>query len=145
MERSVAVAPIFSDPLIALVFAIFNIATIALIAVGLRRVNFTEVVAEKGPSVGRERVARTESHGVSVTTEPVPEPASYSRVAGLIGSIVMATFFWGVANAVLVKMIQSPGEVAKMLEGISTFLFAGAAMFLPYAANQIRELFAPRG
>lgn len=132
-----------SNLLIPLVLLIFNAATIVLLAVCLRGVSFAEALAEKGHSL-RPAPRQAAAAADAATLDQPAERASYSRIAGLIGAVVMATFFWAVANVTLAKMITEPQVVAKSLEGVFALMFAGAAMFLPYAANQLRELFAPR-
>ncbi|MCZ8315540.1 hypothetical protein [Phreatobacter sp.] len=124
---------------------IFNGATIALIVTSLRHVVFAEVLGEKAPSrqPADRGAAAGANAGGAASSEPAAEPGSFSRVAGFVGSVVMATFFWGIANVVLFRLMAGDAGVARLLDGIPTFLFAGSAMFLPYAANQLRGMINP--
>jgi hypothetical protein len=111
--------------------SIYNIATILLLKVALGQVNLKEALAEKALS------ANAAPGQASADT-------SYSRVAGLVGAIVLATFFWGIGNAVIHGAINKPSSVPEMLSGVGPFIIGGASLFLPYAANQLRETFKNR-
>lgn len=65
---------------------------------------------------------------------------SYSRVTGLIGAVVVASLFWIMSNIAIAVAILNPGDLADMLNGISKLFFVGAALFLPYAFNQLKAL-----
>lgn len=78
---------------------------------------------------------------VKADEEGGADATSYSRVAGMLGAVVMATFFWAVGNVVLFKMMTAPAEVEAMLTGVSTFFLAGATLYAPYAVNQLKEAF----
>lgn len=111
---------------------IFNITTVVLLVVALHKVSIGEVVAEKRASPRKK-------------DEAAPDlSTSYSRVTGVIGAVVLAAFIWGIANVILFKAFTTPKEIAEVLDGVATFIAAGAALFLPYAANQVREAFKPR-
>lgn len=113
-----------------LALAVFNCGTIALL-----------IAALKG---GAARTALREPLPSDITAaelkaaKPDDDRTSSSRVIGVIGGIVLATFFWAVGNAVLLKMFLAPTEVGKLLEGIPSFMASGAALFAPYAVNQLK-------
>src|SRR3954447_4369979 len=65
---------------------------------------------------------------------------SYSRVTGLIGAVVVASLFWIMSNVAIAVAILDPSELADILNGITKLFFVGAALFLPYAFNQIKAL-----
>lgn len=120
----------------ALILIIYNISTIKLLSVAFAQVDIRQTVQEKAPDV--RSTPLTDTDGM-----PVPLDTSYSRVSGMIGAIVLATFFWAVGNVVLYKSFAEPNEVSEFLSSIGTFFLGGASLFLPYAFNQLREAFAP--
>ena len=65
---------------------------------------------------------------------------SYSRVTGLIGAVVVASLFWVMSNVSIAVAILDPGELPDILNGITKLFFVGAALFLPYAFNQLKAL-----
>lgn len=65
---------------------------------------------------------------------------SYSRVTGLIGAVVVASLFWIMSNVSIAVAILNPGELVDILNGITKLFFVGAALFLPYAFNQLKAL-----
>jgi hypothetical protein len=110
--------------------AVFNLATSYLVWRSLRNVTLSEVVAEKD--------MQTRSDGTLLPA------TSYSRVVGMVGGMILAAFIWGLGNVVIYTAITSPPDVSKVLEGVSTFIVGCASLFLPYAANQVREAFSKR-
>ncbi|HEV7383504.1 MAG TPA: hypothetical protein VGN89_01405 [Phenylobacterium sp.] len=100
----------------------FNVP-IAIAALGLRRVpDFSGVLREKNPS--------GESTG----------DLSYSRVTGLIGAVVVASLFWVMSNIAIATAILEPKNLATILGNVGTLFYVGAALFLPYAFNQLKTL-----
>lgn len=74
---------------------------------------------------------------------PEGEPSgtlSYSRVTGLIGAVVVASLFWVMSNVAIADAIIDPDSLPDVLNGVSKLFFVGAALFLPYAFNQIKTL-----
>lgn len=65
---------------------------------------------------------------------------SYSRVTGLIGAVVVASLFWMMSNISIAVAILNPGDLANILTGTTKLFFVGAALFVPYAFNQIKTL-----
>ena len=65
---------------------------------------------------------------------------SYSRVTGLIGAVVVASLFWIMSNISIAIAILDPGDLPDILNGITKLFFVGAALFLPYAFNQLKAL-----
>jgi hypothetical protein len=65
---------------------------------------------------------------------------SYSRVTGLIGAVVVASLFWIMSNISIAAAILNPSALPDILNGITKLFFVGAALFLPYAFNQLRSL-----
>jgi hypothetical protein len=109
------------------VLVLFNGATIKLLTLLLKDVTMSDAVREKGPQ------AALDAAGVAET--------SYSRIAGMIGAIVMATFFWAIANVIIYKALHNTTEIEKLITSISSFMLGGSSLFLPYAANQLRAAF----
>ena len=65
---------------------------------------------------------------------------SYSRVTGLIGAVVVASLFWIMSNVAIAIAILEPKELTDILNGVSKLFFIGAALFIPYAFNQLKTL-----
>ena len=65
---------------------------------------------------------------------------SYSRVTGLIGAVVVASLFWIMSNVSIATAILNPRDLPDILNGITKLFFVGAALFLPYAFNQLKSL-----
>jgi hypothetical protein len=65
---------------------------------------------------------------------------SYSRVTGLIGAVVVASLFWVISNVVVATAILNPRDLAAILTNVGTLFYVGAALFLPYAFNQIKSV-----
>ncbi|MGL4437819.1 MAG: hypothetical protein ACRCUE_00965 [Bosea sp. (in: a-proteobacteria)] len=109
--------------------AIFNLSTVVFLALTLRNVDLRKAVSEKAPDV----------------SVPGAPSDSYSRVAGMLGSVVMVTLFWAIANAVVYFSFFDPTRLGTLLNSAGSLLFYGASMFLPYAANQLRAMFPAQG
>ena len=127
----------------ALVLLIYNGATIRLLSYALSKVDVSEAVKEKPqPALPLGRPEAAADPGAVV---PIgPDDTSYSRVAGMIGAVVMAAFFWAVGNVVLYKAFLDPGSINNLVGSLGTFFLGGASLFLPYAFNQLREAFSPK-
>jgi hypothetical protein len=65
---------------------------------------------------------------------------SYSRVTGMIGAIVVASLFWIMSNVAIGTAILNPKDLPDILTGVTKLFFVGAALFLPYAFNQLKTL-----
>jgi hypothetical protein len=65
---------------------------------------------------------------------------SYSRVTGLVGAIMMASLFWVISNIVIVLAIVRPTDVTTILSSVGKLFLVGAALFLPYAFNQLKSV-----
>ena len=117
--------PDFESPrlvLAAIAVLAFNIPVV-IAALGLRKVqNFSEAVREKS------------ADGVSTGD------VSYSRVTGLIGAVVVASLFWMVSNIAIGMAILEPKSLPALLANIGVLFYVGAALFLPYAFNQLKTL-----
>jgi hypothetical protein len=108
--------------LVVLALVAFN-APIGLACWNFRKVTgLSEIVREKTPE-GRETQA-----------------VSYSRVTGLIGAVVVASLFWIMSNVAIATAIVNPDELPDILNGITKLFFVGAALFIPYAFNQLKTL-----
>jgi hypothetical protein len=97
---------------------------------------------------GKRRTAEKTKTGGTLTAmlqEKAPDGTpsgglSYSRVTGLIGAVVVASLFWIMSNISIAVAILEPDQLAGILNGITKLFFVGAALFLPYAFNQLKAL-----
>ncbi len=65
---------------------------------------------------------------------------SYSRVTGMIGAVVVTAFFWIISNITIGVAILHPENLKEILSNIGSIFLVGAALFLPYAFNQIKSV-----
>ncbi|HLL30971.1 MAG TPA: hypothetical protein VK403_08245 [Allosphingosinicella sp.] len=68
-------------------------------------------------------------------------PASYSRIAGAFGAIVLAAALYGVANYIIWAAFFAPDKISGVLDKMGSFFLAGSALFAPYAVNQLTSIF----
>ena len=116
--------------------AILNVGVFVLLQFSLRTINVKDVLREKSPRVFLPHLsAATGRDGVDA--QPSPDLTSYSRVAGLIGAIVMACFLWAISNAVIFDALYAPTDVTSVLESMGKYFLAGASLFAPYAVNKL--------
>lgn len=66
---------------------------------------------------------------------------SASRVALLIGGLVMAVFLWALGNVVIYTAMTDASKIATLLDSVGTFFLSGSALFAPYAFNQLGTVF----
>jgi hypothetical protein len=134
---------------------VFNVGIIKLLQVTLRDADLTTALKEKSPqgaptmtttttdvtppgAPAGEQVLRKEER-----SEPAApaEDSSYSRIAGMIGAVVLAVFLWALGNIVLYKCFGAVSEVGEIMQHVGSFFLAGAALFAPYAANKLTSAF----
>ena len=111
-----------------IVIIIYNFSTIFLLRTVLRSLSFPSMLVEK-------RVLNDSNSTV---------PTSASRVIASLGSIILATFLWGLGNVVLYKSIVATAAdsgIKTLLDDIGNFFLAGASLFAPYAFNQLTSVF----
>lgn len=72
------------------------------------------------------------------------ESTSYSRITGLFGAVVVTAFFWAMGNVVLWFLFDDPGLAETIIDSVWRFSLLGAALFLPYAFNQLRAIMTQR-
>lgn len=68
-------------------------------------------------------------------------PASYSRIAGAFGAIVLAAALYGLANYIIWAAFFAPDKISSVLDKMGSFFLAGSALFAPYAVNQLTSIF----
>ncbi len=127
---STALSAAWAGWVLLLTLAVFDFGTAVLLRWTLQKVEPAALVREKGVASR----AGGEAGG---------EETSYSRVAGVVGSVVIACFFWAFGNILIWRAFADPsGQSLKALvDGVWPWLTGGAAMFLPYAVNQLRAAF----
>jgi hypothetical protein len=69
--------------------------------------------------------------------------ASYSRVTGALGAVILTAFFWAIGNVVLADTLSpnAAATIGPLLNAVGRFFLVGSALFLPYAFNQLKTLF----
>jgi hypothetical protein len=65
---------------------------------------------------------------------------SYSRITGMVGAVILGSLFWVFSNILIGTAILNPAGVGPLLSHLSTLFLIGAALFLPYAFNQLKTL-----
>src|ERR1700677_854136 len=114
----------FSIPIEILTLLVLNVPVAALLARLPFIADLAQALKEKSP-IG----------GAGDTT-------SYSRVTGLVGAVIMTSFFWAMSNIIVFKAFTAINDIKPLIDSVQMFFLVGAAMFLPYAFNQIRSAFA---
>ena len=90
---------------------ILNLPAVRPLTWGLGQVNVRDVVREKDPNSAKAAIAASpEAKATGTAREATGLPldaTSYSRVAGFVGTIVMASFLWALSNIIVYKGIRS--------------------------------------
>ncbi len=115
--------------LVAAIFILiaFNLPVLLLIVTLPLLADLKQAMKEKSP-IG----------GASDTT-------SYSRITGLVGAVVLTAFFWAIGNVVLFKAFANVADIKPIIDSSGRLFMVGAALFLPYAFNQIKSAFGAAG
>jgi hypothetical protein len=116
---------------------VYNVAIIRLLSYVLTKIDIGNALTEKSP----QKESAPPPAGIANVAQQGQSDVSYSRVAGAIGAIVLASFFWAVGNVILYKAFSSISDIRELVSSLGTFFLAGASMFLPYAFNQLRAVF----
>lgn len=124
-----------SDPVETIVaigtLVIFNGAIIRLLSLLLAPVRVRELLEEKHSAQNMVGTVDGQPQG----------PTSSSRVAGLVGTVVLACFLWALGNVILYYLFVDDTKVQSILNNMGTYFLAGSALFAPYAANQLGVAF----
>jgi hypothetical protein len=128
---------------------IFNFAIIILLKYSLQNIDLKEVLREKAqgaqPAAGAAGAAAVGA-APAAAAPAGQDNTSYSRVAGILGAIVLAAFFWATGDVILYKEFacgdaNCAADVKELVSGLSTYVMSGAALFAPYAVNQLTNIF----
>ncbi len=105
---------------------------------GLKKVSKVLDSKTDGVSVMREGI--DEEPGSAAKTSQ-PGKGSISRIsAGAIGAVAIAATFVGIGYWAIYARFFDPDDLAKFKD-MGTYFLAGSAMFMPYAFNQLTEVF----
>lgn len=145
-----------------------NLSVLLLLARILSGTDINRALKEKDPAVVEETArALTAAHFAAaeslapaavaaatsgevapvVPAAPTPQeindalPASYSRIAGAFGAIVLAGALYAVANYITWAAFFEPDKISPVLDKMGSFFLAGSALFAPYAFNQLTSIF----
>ena len=78
-----------------------------------------------------------------------PDPAtgefkgSFSRTAGAFGAMALAATLVGISYWMIFDLFNNNGANLKDLQSAGWYFLAGAALFAPYAFNQLAKIFNP--
>ena len=95
----------------------------------------SDALSEKLPQ--KTATPAADGGSASPTTAAVDAPSS-SRLIGFLGSLVLMGVF--IVGSLYIAWGLFTGEPLDRLEKFNNFLYAGAAMFMPYAANKLAEV-----
>jgi hypothetical protein len=73
------------------------------------------------------------------------DSTSYSRVTGLVGAVIVTSFFWAIGNIIIYKAFTQVSDIKLITESVGRFFLVGSALFLPYAFNQLKTVFGAAG
>lgn len=111
------------------------ICMLVLLVTGLRLIT-VELTKPVNPTENSTKLsaAMTEKAGTG-------QSISFSRSAGAIGAMALASFFTGLGVWVLFSLNNADVKIGETMESLSTFLMTGGTLFAPYAINKITEIF----
>src|SRR5687767_6786626 len=89
---------------------------------------------------GDTKAGETKAEAVAPAI-PDPVPTSSSRTAAFLGSLVLVAALWAFANYSVWAAFWQPAALASSLDAFKSFFLAGAALFAPYAFNQLGTAF----
>ncbi len=113
----------FAGLVAAIVFSVFNLPVVLLLWKLAAVADLGQVLKEKNPAGGPT------------------DTTSYSRLTGLVGAAILTAFFWAIGDVALYKAFTQIGDIKVIVDGVSRLFMVGAALFLPYAFNQIKSAF----
>jgi hypothetical protein len=127
-------------PLAVLILTLFvyNVALILMFQHLLTQIDVREATSEKDPDV--VLTAQIVEGDTSETPEKV-YPTSFSRLAGALGAMVLACFFWGLGNVIFYFAFANIGIVTQLGSALGWYFLAGSALFAPYAFKQLGQIF----
>lgn len=141
-----------TDFIMGATLIIMNLSILKLLQVCLKTADFKEALREKGASPPGQQPVVPAVPGQPAAPAPPAAPAnsaapaitpttSYSRLAGIIGAVVLACFYWALANLIIYKAFYTPRDIKDIMDGVGTFTLSGSALFFPYAFNQLSTIF----
>jgi len=80
------------------------------------------------------------SEKIAGASSPDENNHSFSRVAGIVGAIVLSMFFWAFGNVILHALVNN-GAPGQMIQDVWPYFLLGCALFAPYAFNQVKGIF----
>ena len=97
------------------------------------------------------RLSRTGQPLAYTVLAEEPDPAtgefkgSFSRTAGAFGAMALAASLVGISYWIVFDLFYNSGSNLKNLQSAGWYFLAGAALFAPYAFNQLAKIFNPPG
>ena len=70
---------------------------------------------------------------------------SFSRTVGAFGAMVLAASLAGISYWMVFDLFEDAGSNLAKLQSTGWYFLVGAALFAPYAFNQLSRIFSPSG
>ena len=102
-------------------------------------------------SQDEERLNRTAQPLAYTVLAERPDPdagdfkGSFSRTVGAFGAMVLAASLAGISYWIIFDLFEDAGSNLAKLQSTGWYFFVGAALFAPYAFNQLSRIFSPSG
>jgi hypothetical protein len=121
----------------------FNVLTLGVVIFTASAVGSSgkHLIREKQPAAPATVTTQVTANTQTTTQTAPDDNPSFSRVAGVLGGGVLASFFWGLGNIILHYAFTDPSKISGIVSGSQPFLLAGSALFAPYAFNQLSTVF----
>jgi hypothetical protein len=128
---------------------IYNLAVVMTLRLSLGAIDLKDALREKDQRLLRDRrgappaagdAGGLAAGGPPVALDKIADDTSFSRTAGAVGAMVLACLFWAIGNVVVYKLLAAPDGLADQLKATAGFFITGAALFAPYAVNQLRSV-----
>ncbi|MEO0328155.1 MAG: hypothetical protein AAF217_06095 [Pseudomonadota bacterium] len=112
-----------------------TLSMIAILVWGLRLITSALSYVHTDPD-NTPVITQVLSEGNSGSDKP-----SFSRIAGLMGAIILSAFSVGLGLFLLIALATDRTGSISIIDEISNYFLAMTAMFAPYAVNQLGRLF----
>lgn len=119
-----------------LTIVIYNVSIILILRTALAGFDWNKAATDNKMLAMALQMSQGGTNGNGGTTPAAP---SVSRGILILGGVILACFFWAIGNVTLYLLFTKQTDVPVMVKNVWPLLVAGAAMFLPYAANVLSK------